>query len=145
MKRELAGRRHRRTFVAALVWFIFVLPGGQAALPASSEQPMPPLIIERTYAAGFGEVWSQLESSITAGSGEIRFADRDSGLVFYSVAAPQPASPVYVNVYLEALGTTRTRVYFTACTWGGRSLEPVEQEIFQQLNTRFPGGEDAAN
>jgi hypothetical protein len=126
----------------ALAGLVLLLIAGLSS-PAQSGQPatgIAPLIVDRPYPEEPARVWTAVETVIREGGGRLRLADRDSGLMFYSLPAAPPSSLVYVNLYLEPEPGGGTRVYFVAHNWDGRCLDPVEQDFFGRLEQRLAGG-----
>lgn len=118
------------------------------AAPAPPHPPagdMAPLIVDRPYPAEPTQVWTAVEAVIRDCAGRLRLADRDSGLMFYSLPAAPPDTPVYVNLFLEPEPGGGTRVYFVAHTWDGRCLDPVEQDFFGRLEQHLAGGDHGSH
>lgn len=127
---------------SALAGLILLVAAGMAA-PAQPGPPageIAPLIVDRSCPAEPAQVWTAVETVVRDGGGRVRMADRDSGLMFCSLPAAPPATPVYVNIFLEPEPGGGTRVYFIAHNWDGRCLDPVEQNFFGRLEQRLAGG-----
>ena len=91
--------------------------------------------MDRVYVAMYDEVWRTAVAAIKDCQGEIRFADKESRLIFFSLISSPEKENYYLNIYLEPIPRLESViVYFIAHTWDGRSITKIESEFFEKLD-----------
>jgi hypothetical protein len=94
-----------------------------------------PLKIQKAYGASLDRAWDAVHQVINHYKGSIICSDKESGYVLYVVQDKGNKPRHYMNVYMAGGSSQTTIIYLMPYWWSGRSLEEVDNEFYDKLDT----------